>query len=217
MSFITIGSRIPYEYFITQGKGESDAGSKGLPFETGSYDAALTDAGIQNANIVKYTSVIPTGAKLLQKSKGLATIAWGEALECIMAQQNGKKGETISAGVMTTNVYDKKKKFLGGFAVEYAGSLSKNEVEKSLLQSIKGLIKRRNYGNLPDDAKLYQDNKTDQGFIIHPGFHFAFDIMTVKKHSGTVLASLCFVSFKIPILSSKTNKGGKKTRKKKKY
>ena len=36
-----LGNRIPYEYIITKGKGESSAGSEGLPYETGSYDAAL--------------------------------------------------------------------------------------------------------------------------------------------------------------------------------
>ena len=61
---LCISNRVPYEYFLTSGKGESDAGSEGLPFETGSYDAALNVAGIQNANVMEYTSVIPTGAKL---------------------------------------------------------------------------------------------------------------------------------------------------------
>jgi len=37
---LILGNRIPYEYFITKGKGESNAGSAGLPYETGSYDAA---------------------------------------------------------------------------------------------------------------------------------------------------------------------------------
>lgn len=204
--FITIGSRIPYEYFMTKGKGESDAGSKGLPFETGSYDAALTDAGIEDANIVKYTSVMPTGAKDIGKTQGLKRLRWGEALECIMAQNNGKKGETISAAVMTNNVYDKNNKFLGGFAVEYAGSLEKEEVEKSLLVSVRGLIERRGYGKLPENTKLYQNNATDKGFIIHPGFHFVYDKLKITKTAGTVLASICFVSFKIPILSNKNTR-----------
>ena len=63
----TFGNRVPCEYFITVGGGESDAGSKGLPFETGSYDAALKDAGIENVNVVKYTSVIPPVAKCINK------------------------------------------------------------------------------------------------------------------------------------------------------
>jgi hypothetical protein len=30
---IILGNRVPYEYFMTKGKGESDAGSEGLPYE----------------------------------------------------------------------------------------------------------------------------------------------------------------------------------------
>ena len=46
MNSIVFGNRIPYEYFITKGRGESDVGSPGLKYETGSYDQALTEAGI---------------------------------------------------------------------------------------------------------------------------------------------------------------------------
>ena len=49
---LILGNRVPYEYFITKGKGESSAGSEGLPYETGSYDAALNIAGIENTNVI---------------------------------------------------------------------------------------------------------------------------------------------------------------------
>ena len=69
-----LGNRVPYEYFITQGKGESDVGSKGFPYETGSYDAALFNAGIQNANVIEYTSVMPTESKEISKVKNLFSV-----------------------------------------------------------------------------------------------------------------------------------------------
>jgi arginine decarboxylase len=52
-----IGCRIPKEYFWVIGWGESDVG-----IETGSYDAALHMAGIENYNVVLYTSVLPPEA-----------------------------------------------------------------------------------------------------------------------------------------------------------
>ena len=202
-SYLTLGSKVPYEYFMTAGKGESDAGSKGLPFETGSYDAALNDAGIEDANIVKYTSVIPTGAKFISKEDGLKTIAWGEKLEAIMAQANGSKGETITAGVMTSKVFGKNGQYLGGFAVEYSGPGNKEQVEQALLISIRGIIERRGYGRLPENAKLRHDNKTDLGYTIHPGFKFVYATMDpITKAHGTALAAICFVSFKVPLLTS---------------
>ena len=145
-SFSLLGNRIPYEYFITKGKGESNAGSEGLPYETGSYDAALNNAGIENCNVIEYTSVIPTRAKEITREDGLKRIQWGEVLECIKAQANGKRGTKISAAVMTTSITDPKGNYLGGFACEYSGNGTRKDAEESLALSISGMIKRRGYG-----------------------------------------------------------------------
>jgi arginine decarboxylase len=214
---LILGNRIPYEYFVTKGKGESSAGSAGLPYETGSYDAALNDAGIENTNVVEYTSVIPTGAKQITREEGLKRINWGEVLECIKAQSNGRKGSKISAAVMTTTIIDPKGKYIGGFACEYSGSGTKNDAEESLAKSIAGMIKRRGYGMIQGKTQLYKDNKTDKGYIIHPGKLFEYEFLDVKEEHGSVLVSICFVSFKNPIISNtKSYKKQEKTRKNKK-
>lgn len=206
MKDIILGNRVPYEYFITNGVGESDAGSDGLPYETGSYDEALTQAGIENANVIEYTSVIPTHAKQISREEGLKRIQWGEVLECIKAQANGSKGSFISSAVMTTTVFNPNGKYLGGFACEYSGKGDKKSAEKSLEDSIAGIIERRGYGKITDGAKLYQDNKTDKGYNIHPGKIFVYDSLKVKKHHVT---SICFVSYKFPVLKSNSEKNTK--------
>ena len=163
---ITLGNRVPYEYFLTSGKGESDAGSKGLKYETGSYDQALTEAGIENCNIVEYTSVIPTISKEITKEEGLKRLQWGEVLECIKAQTNGPKGSFISSGIMTTYVFNKEGKWMGGFAVEYSNTekkpsnedIEKKKTEMSLSKSIKELIERRGLGKIQNELKLFQNN-----------------------------------------------------------
>lgn len=210
MKDLFLGNRVPYEYFITSGTGESNVGSEGLPFETGSYDEALTKAGIQNANIIEYTSVIPTNAKQISKEDGIKRIQWGEVLECIKAQANGGKGKFISSAVMTTDVYDPNGKYLGGFACEYSGSGTKEEAEKSLEGSIDGIIERRNYGKTKSRGKLYEDNVTDKGYTYHPGKLFVYEGLDVKEHHGTVLTAICFVSYRFPDLSE--SKGGRKRR-----
>lgn len=196
---VIIGNRVPYEYFITNGTGESNYGSEGLPYETGSYDEALTKAGIQNANIIEYTSVIPTDAREISKEEGLKKIKWGEVMECIKAQTNGKKGKYISAAVMTTTVYDPNGVYLGGFACEYSGSGTRKEAEKSLEGSITGIIERRNFGKIEGEAKLYKNNITDKGYTIFPGKLFVYDGFKVKKHHGTVIACICFVSYNVDV------------------
>jgi arginine decarboxylase len=202
MNCTILGNRIPYEYFITTGKGESNAGSEGLPYETGSYDAALNDAGIQNANIIEYTSVIPTEAKEISIKEGLSRIKWGEVLETIKAQNNGSRNSNISAAVMVTTVHDPNGKNYGGFACEYSGSGTRKEAEDSLLFSISDMILRRGYGKIIGTPKLYKDLKTDKNFTIHAGKQFVYDSLHVTKEHGTVFALICFVSHKYPILTS---------------
>jgi arginine decarboxylase len=199
--FIVLGNRVPYEYFLTKGKGESNAGSEGLPYETGSYDDALNDAGIQNSNVIEYTSVIPVGAKEIPKEEGLKRINWGEVLEVIKAQSNGKKGQHISAAVMTTTIIDPTGKYLGGFACEYSGSGTRKEAEDSLIISIAGMIKRRGYGNIKGETKIYKDNITDTGYKIHPGKVFIYDDIKVSEEHGTVFCAICFVSHRYPHLT----------------
>jgi arginine decarboxylase len=200
--FIVLGNRVPYEYFLTKGKGESNAGSEGLPYETGSYDDALNDAGIQNSNVIEYTSVIPVGAKEIPKEEGLKRINWGEVLEVIKAQSNGKKGEHISAAVMTTTIIDPTGKYLGGFACEYSGSGTRKEAEDSLIISIAVMIKRRGYGNIKGETKMYKDNITDTGYKIHPGKIFIYDDIKVNEEHGTVFCAICFVSYRYPHLTN---------------
>ena len=211
------GNRIPYEFFLTKGKGESNAGSEGLPYETGSYDEALNDAGIQNTNIIQYTSVIPVEAKEIPLAEGLNRIQWGEVMECIKAQSDGKRGEYISSAVMTTTITDPRGKYLGGFACEYSGHGLQADAEKSLLESIIGMIKRRGYGNLSDQTELYKDNVTDKKYIIHPGKIFLYDALKIKKEHGSVFTAICFVSYKYPHLSlkKKSNKNPERKRRNK--
>jgi arginine decarboxylase len=209
MNQFILGNRIPYEYFITSGKGEAEVGSVGLPFETGSYDSALNNAGIEDTNVIEYTSVIPTGAKQITKEEGLKRLQWGEVLECIKAESNGQKGSTLSAGVMTTSVTDPNGKYLGGFAVEYSGSGSKSQAEKSLQSSIVGMIERRGYGTMKGENILYKDNKTNKGYIIHPGKLFVYDTMDVKQAHGSVFVAICFVSYRYPHLGNNHIHNGK--------
>lgn len=200
MNYQLLGNRIPYEYFITKGKGESNAGSEGLPYETGSYDDALNNAGIENCNVIEYTSVIPTQAKEISREEGIKRLQWGEVLECIKAQANGRRGQKISAAVITTSITDPKGRYLGGFACEYSGNGTKEQAEESLGDSITGMIKRRGYGSIQGKITLYKDNITDKGYKIHPGNKFEYDYLDVKEEHGSVFVAICFVSYRYPNL-----------------
>ncbi len=199
MKYIIIQSRIPFEYFFTTGKGQSNYGGKGDPFEAGSYDAALNMAKIQNSNIVKYTSVIPPEGKLISRKKGIKYLRWGNVLETIMAQMNGIKGQVITASVLKTNIYDKKGKYLGGFACEYAGYGDRKHALNVLFHDISEMIERRKFGKSKEkDLKFRNKIKTDKGYYYEPK-HFVTQTLEIKERFGTVLAAICFVNHLIPI------------------
>ena len=198
MAGVILGNRIPVEYFVTSGKGEASVGSEGLPYETGSYDAALNDAGIENANIVKYTSLVPPGCARVSRAAGLRGLRWGEVLESIMAQANGAKGAHIAAAVMVTDVYDQHDRHLGGFACEYSGRGSRKEALRSLMGSVSGMVERRGLGNVRGQLQEKKKAATDKGFRIVPAAIFEYESMTVKESHGTVLAALCYIKHMYP-------------------
>jgi arginine decarboxylase len=178
-----IGCRIPREYFWVIGWGESDVG-----LETGSYDAALHMAGIENYNVMLYTSVLPPEAVELPH---LPDIHHGSVLEGIIAvQHTGKPGTRITAGVLLAKVHrTKDNSFLGGFACEYAGNGSVEEAEANLQEAMKQLFARRY------KAELY---KLEFGKMVVRTF-------TPQKTYGTVLVGIGFASHLVPILKPEVN------------
>jgi arginine decarboxylase len=178
-----IGCRIPREYFWVIGWGESDVG-----LETGSYDAALHMAGIENYNVMLYTSVLPPEAVELPH---LPEIHHGSVLEGIIAVQHTEKpGTRITAGVLLAKVFHAKdKSFLGGFACEYAGNDSVEEAEANLQEAMRQLFARRY------KAELY---KLEFGKMVVRTF-------TPQKQFGTILVGLGFASHLVPILKSEVS------------
>ena len=178
--YCEIGCRIPREYFWVIGWGESDVG-----IETGSYDAALHMAGIENYNVVLYTSVLPPETVELPH---LPDIHHGSVLEGIIAvQHTDKPGTRITAGVLLAKVYrNSDGSYLGGFACEYNGNGSLEEAEANLRQAMQQLFARRY------KAKFY---RLEFGKLVVRTF-------TPKKSFGTILVGIGFASYLVPVLKS---------------
>lgn len=176
--YTEIGCRIPREYFWVIGWGESDVG-----IETGSYDAALHMAGIENYNVMLYTSVLPPETVELAH---LPEIHHGSVLEGIIAMQStDKPGTRITAGVLLAKVHrNSDGSYLGGFACEYAGNGSVDEAEANLHEAMQLLFARRY------KEKLY---KLSFGKIVVRTF-------TPQKKFGTVLVGIGFASYIVPVL-----------------
>ncbi len=178
--YLEIGCRIPREYFWVIGWGESDVG-----LETGSYDAALHMAGIENYNVMLYTSVLPPEAAELPH---LPDIHHGSVLEGIIAlQHTDKPGTRITAGLLLAKVFrNSDGSYLGGFACEYTGNGSVEDAEANLKEAMQQLFVRRY------KTKFY---KLEFGKSVVRTF-------TPERSFGTVLVGIGFASYLVPVLKT---------------
>jgi arginine decarboxylase len=70
---------VPTKVFFTKGVGRHKERLQ-------SFEAALRDAGIEKFNIVTVSSIFPPGAKVVNKTQGLADLKPGEVVFCVMAR-----------------------------------------------------------------------------------------------------------------------------------
>ncbi|MBI4453086.1 pyruvoyl-dependent arginine decarboxylase [Candidatus Woesearchaeota archaeon] len=177
MPSILTGQRIPKDYFVTKGKGESD-----ITVHAGSYHLALREAGIEMCNIMTYSSILPSIATEIERPEKLTH---GAVMECIMAVADAKKGERATAGIIYGWLFNKQTgdKY-GGLVCEYHGQLTEEEVKSQLRQSLEEL-----YTNgYSEDYEMKDIN-------------LITDSMIPKKKFGTALVSLCFTSYLFPVMN----------------
>ena len=118
-----MGTRYPTLAFHTGGAGQADDGIPPQPFETFCYDSALTEAKIENFNIVPYTSVLPPELynNIVPVDKVTKNFKHGAVLEVIIAGNGACINEhrAIATGVGICWGKDKNGKLIGGWAAEY--------------------------------------------------------------------------------------------------
>ncbi len=173
---VIIGNRIPKDYFITKGTGESD-----IAIHAGSYHLALKAAGVEMANIMTYSSILPGIARKINKPMH---IVHGSVVESIMAVANGRKGELISAGIIYGWLTERNTgKRYGGLVCEHNGNFSHEELENKLRASLNELY----YNGFEEDYSIDEHELITQSFI-------------PKKEYGTALVAICFMNYLVPVL-----------------
>src|SRR2546428_5974818 len=80
---------IPTKFFVTSGKAVSKVS------DLNAFDEALQNAGLAEQNIVSVSSVLPVGIRPVRQRD----LPMGAITHCVLAQQRGGGGETISPGI----------------------------------------------------------------------------------------------------------------------
>lgn len=106
------------------------------------FDSALNSAGIANYNLIKLSSIIPKGARVLVRKFRAKKGEYGNKLYVVIASKvESEQGKTACAGLGW--FLDREHK---GVLVEHVGS-SKQEVAKLIETSLKDLAKIRGIKN----------------------------------------------------------------------
>ncbi len=174
---LIIGTRIPYQYFIVQGSGESDFG-----YHPGAYDIALENAGgVQDYNHIVYSSILPKDAVRIQSPP--KDYDHGAVLESITAEAGKGKinPKRLTAGLIITKVL-KNGNYIGGLVAEYSGEGTREDCRKFLKLNMEGMVKRR-FGS---------EAKTEDEFFI--------ESIGPKSKYACALVMLGFVSYRVPVL-----------------
>ncbi|MFA5796752.1 MAG: pyruvoyl-dependent arginine decarboxylase [Candidatus Woesearchaeota archaeon] len=171
---IDMGMRVPRDYFVTAGVGESD-----YQAHAGSFHLALREARIEEFNIMAYSSIMPGNARQITKPTDLVH---GAVLETIIAQSNVNQGECATAAIIYGWLYDKRvgNRF-GGLVCEYNGKLSEKDAGESLRGNIREL-----HTNGYEHYDLKDITLITKSFV-------------PEKKFGTALVAICFVNYTVPI------------------
>ncbi|MBN2142889.1 pyruvoyl-dependent arginine decarboxylase [Candidatus Woesearchaeota archaeon] len=175
-SRLLIGNKVPREYFVTSGVGESD-----ITIHAGSYHLALKDAGIEMCNIMTYSSIMPGIAQEIAKPDGLVH---GSVMDTISAVSNSNKGERATAAIIYSWLYDKETgERYGGLVCEYHGDKTEEEAGDELRMSL---------------SELYVNGFSER-FELKETRLISRSIVPEKKF-GTALVAICFTSYEYPVV-----------------
>lgn len=178
-------NRIPKDYILTKGFGDTDIGPGHDPWETGSFDMARQMAQIENFNIVRYTSILPPEATEIPIEQAKLLYHPGAVMECIISQMNGYQGDRICAGVGIVQVrrnYDGR--LITNYAAEYIGNADEEGAKKFLHNSLVHEFLRR-YD--PRDYSMSNEK-------------FCVQEHVVQNKYGTAIALIGFVTYIYPII-----------------
>lgn len=185
-SVVSVGCKVPRDYFITQGSGESD-----LIYHSGSYRLALRKAHIEHCNILIYSSyALPGTCKELAPGY-ISDIPHGCVLDCMISEVSGPKGTRLYAGISYKWLkYHGTEEIFGGLVVKDSIVAPSWASQRACTRE----LQLRLHASL---LELYDTGYTQYHLV--EGTEF-IEYSVPDKAYGTSLVAMCFVTHDLPII-----------------
>lgn len=122
------------------------------PTKLAAFDAALHEAGVANHNLIRLSSIVPPGSKLIN-NRGPVTSRpgkWGDRLYVVMADM---RVDTPNVEAWAGIGWAQDKKTGKGLFVEHEGK-SESTVRRDIQQSLESLMSTRNVDFGPIHTKV---------------------------------------------------------------
>lgn len=173
-----VGNKIPREFFITIGTGESD-----ITVHAGSYHLALRKAGIERCNIMTYSSILPAIAEEMPKTPELLnSLVHGSVMDTIMACATSQKGQRATAGIIFGWLFNRRTgEKHGGLVCEYNG----HDDEQAATESLNASLNELYTNGYEEEFEIREIKLTMKSFV-------------PEKKYGTSIVALCFMNYELP-------------------
>jgi arginine decarboxylase len=171
---------VPGDFFVGHGCGESNHG-----IHAGSFDAAMIECGIEDYNLLAYSSILPKGSKKVDPPKNNIH---GEVLHTILACSSTKDSsdkQRLTAGIAIVKVVGEDGEELGGLVAEYSGNAPPEDAEKLLREHLTEMFEtRKAIRDKYKNAKISEIKIMGmQSFIPTKAFGTAMVVMGFVNHA----------------------------------
>ena len=147
---MTGSSSAPEQIFFTAGVGKHLHNLQ-------SFEAALRDAGIAPFNLVRVSSIMPPGCKILSRSQGLQQLQPGQVVHCVMAEsRTNEPNRLVVAGIGLAIPADKN---MYGYISEHHGFGLTHRKCGDLVEDMAATMLATTQGIELDPEKAYDERR----------------------------------------------------------
>ena len=132
------------------------------------FEAALRDAGIAQYNLVKVSSILPPGCKIIPKAAGLKKLKPGQIVFCVMAEERTNEPNRLACAGIGLAVPAAKEQY--GYIAEHHGFGLTQRKCSDLVEDMAASMLATTLGVDLDPEQAYDERREiyrSKGLVVH--------------------------------------------------